>query len=454
MRAIYLVLLLLMQACTSSAQTFQGVWKGDLEIQGQHLPLIFELAKTGDKWHGYMQSPAQSLTKLPISTITISGDSIAIRLDAIGLAYDGVIGSNAIIGSFKQGTFETAMKLHKSEDKLSQKSSVRTQIVLPPYGYDTTNVKIKNNYDNIVLAGTMTAPRKKGKYPAVLLLTGSGPQNRDEELFGHKPFKVLADYLTRNGIVVLRIDDRGVGESTGDFSTSTIENFSKDAISAFDYLKGQSQVDKKKVGIIGHSEGGLIAELLAGQHLPDLAFIVSLAGPSFSIDKIMVEQLYAIGKASGMSEQDLAKARMINSRNFAVVKSDLNTQDAYQQLLENMSQTDIGNSNKQMERELLTMLAPAYRYFMCIEPEQYISQINIPVFAAFGTLDVQVPSAQNLKSLYDLLPQNSKTVLKEYKDLNHLFQKATTGQLSEYMEIEETMNPQVMKDIATWIKVL
>ena len=252
----------------------------------------------------------------------------------------------------------------------------------------------------------------------------------------------------------MRVDDRGVGQSTGDFSNSTIENFSKDAISAFDYLKKLPQVDKAKVGIIGHSEGGLIAELLAGQHLPDLAFIVSLAGPSFSIDQLMVEQLYAVGKASGMTEQDLIKARTINTRNFAIVKSDLNTQDAYQQLLQNMSMANIGNSNKQMERELLTMLAPAYRYFMRIEPERYIAQIKVPVFAAFGTLDVQVPSTQNLKSLYNLLPKNSKTVLKEYKGLNHLFQKATTGQVSEYMDIQETMNPQVMTDVAEWINGL
>lgn len=454
MKGIYLLLLLLMQACTSSAQTFDGVWKGSLDIQGQQLPLVFELIKTGDKWEGFMQSPAQSNAKFPISTVSIKGDSIAIRVNAIGLAYNGVRKSSIIDGHFKQGAFEAEMKLHKAEDKESNKVLVRTQEVLPPYDYDTIDVKIKNSYDNIELAGTLTYPSKKGKYPAVLLLTGSGPQNRDEELFGHKPFKVLADYLTRHGIVVLRVDDRGVGQSTGDFSNSTIENFSKDAISAFDYLKKLPQVDKAKVGIIGHSEGGLIAELLAGQHLPDLAFIVSLAGPSFSIDQLMVEQLYAVGKASGMTEQDLIKARTINTRNFAIVKSDLNTQDAYQQLLQNMSMANIGNSNKQMERELLTMLAPAYRYFMRIEPERYIAQIKVPVFAAFGTLDVQVPSTQNLKSLYNLLPKNSKTVLKEYKGLNHLFQKATTGQVSEYMDIQETMNPQVMTDVAEWINGL
>lgn len=454
MRYLSLVLFFVIQSCVTSAQTFVGSWKGELKIQGQSLPLIFEFQQMDKAWQGFMQSPAQSAAKLPISQVKVVGDSIYVSVKNIGLSYAGLIDGNTIEGKFKQGTFEANMNLDRYDAESKEKQVVRTQVVSPPYSYDTAAVTVYNKYDNIELAGTLTFPKKKGIFPAVVLLTGSGPQNRDEELFGHKPFRVLADYLTSKEIVVLRLDDRGMGDSKGDFGMSTIENFSKDAISAFDFLSKQPQVDANKVGIIGHSEGALIAELLAGQNLPDLSFIVLLAGPSFSIDKLMVEQLYSVGKAAGMSEFDLAKARVINEKNFAVVKSDLNTEDAYKQLLVNMSFEGDMRNDSQMRTELLTLLAPAYRYFMRIEPEKYISKIKIPVFAAFGTLDVQVPSEPNLKSLYDLLPRNPKTVLKEYKGMNHLFQKAKTGQVSEYTSIEETINPQVLSDIASWINGL
>lgn len=454
MKSIYLLIFFVIQSCISVAHTFEGTWKGELLIQGQRLPLVIELHKENESWKGFMQSPAQSPAKIPLSTIDIKDNSILLVVKAIGLSFDGVLEPNGTIkGTFIQGGQKMPLEFNKADKGAKEEVMKRTQIVNPPYPYDTLDAIIPNDYEKMNLAGTLTYPKKKGKYPAVLLLTGSGPQNRDEEIFGHKPFQVLADYLTRQGIVVLRVDDRGVGKSEGVFENSTIENFSKDAISAFNFLKKQPQVDIHKVGIIGHSEGGLIAELLAGQHLPDLSYIVLLAGPSFSIDKLMVEQLYSVGKAAGLSEETLSQARKINEKNFAVVKSNLNTEEAYKRLLANMS-LSLADNNKQMERELLTMLAPAYRYFMRIEPERYIPQIKIPVFAAFGSLDIQVPADPNLKSLHDLLPKNEKTVLKEYQGMNHLFQKAKTGQLMEYAQIEETINAQVLKDIAEWIKGL
>lgn len=454
MRSIYIVIFILLHSCVSSAQTFEGVWKGELAIQGQKLPLIFELSQESGQWKGVMQSPAQSTAKIPVTKVEVKGDSIAIDVSNIGLSYRGVKVGKLIRGSFQQGGLKADLPLYKVENAEASKKLVRSQIVVPPYNYDTTAVIIKNRFDNVQLGGTITSPRQNGTFPAVLLLTGSGPQNRDEELFDHKPFRVLADYLTKNGIIVLRVDDRGVAESGGNFGTSTIEDFSKDAISAFEFLRKQPKVDKNKVGIIGHSEGGLIAELLAGQQLPGLDFIGMLAGPSFSIDKMMVEQLYSVGKAAGMPEASLAQARKINERNFAIVKSDLNTKQAYNALLENMSISEVDVNNQQVERELLALLAPAYRYFIRIEPESYIAKIKIPVFAAFGSLDVQVPADSNMASLHKLLPKNSKTVIKEYEGMNHLFQKAKTGQVAEYIQIEETMNEQVMKDMANWIKGL
>ncbi|TJZ60564.1 alpha/beta fold hydrolase [Sphingobacterium olei] len=316
-----------------------------------------------------------------------------------------------------------------------------------PHSYDTLEVVFTNTYDDVQLAGTLSFPKQRGSFPAVILLTGSGAQNRDEEILGHKPFKVIADYLTQRGIVVLRYDDRGVGRSTGQFDNSTIGDFSKDALAALSFLKKQAQVDVHKIGFIGHSEGGLIAALLAGQNVLDLSFIVSLAGPAVSIDQLMVDQLYAIGKAAGMSEPALEAARKINEKNFAIVKSDLGNQEAYQGLMENMKMVPGFVENP----DLLAMVSPAYRYFLRIEPEKYLKKIRIPVFAAFGSLDVQVPSTRNLESLHRLLPKNPKSVLKEYEGLNHLFQQAKTGQVTEYAQIKETFNERVLRDMADWI---
>lgn len=455
MRYILGCLLLIFNSCLGFSQNnLEGAWLGNLQFGTTELPFVVHVKKLDNGWHATADSPKQGVKGIP-AKMNVKGDSILFEIQG-GIQVKGIqINDSTLTTVFSQSGVNVPLVLKRSPQWLQEIQSLkRPQTPIPPYGYDTLDVKFKNEFANITLAGTLTSPKGSGKYPAVILLTGSGAQNRNEELFGHQPFKVLADYLTRNGIIVLRYDDRGTGESEGVFETSTIEDFSKDAISAFNFLKDQEHVDVNKIGIIGHSEGGLIAQLLAAQALPHLSYIVTLAGPAISIDELMVEQLYAVGKAQGMSEVNLAAARKINQKNFQIVKSNLNESEAYQQLRDNMKEVLGGTENEQTRRELLTMLAPAYRYFLRIEPERFLPNIHIPMFAAFGSLDVQVPADQNLKSLFDLLPKNSKTMLKEYEEVNHLFQKAKTGSVSEYAQIEETFNEEVMKDIVDWIKGL
>ena len=455
MRYTLVCLVLIFNSCLGFSQNkLEGTWVGNLNFGSTELPFVIHINKQDNGWKATADSPKQGVKGIP-AQMTIKQDSIFIDIQG-GIQVQGVQTNDSTLTTvFSQAGVKVPLILKRGAENLNEKHALkRPQTPIPPYGYDTVDVKFKNEFDKITLAGTLTSPRGNDKYPAVILLTGSGAQNRNEEIFGHQPFKVLADYLTKNGIVVLRYDDRGTGESEGVFETSTIEDFSKDAISAFNFLKEQRQVDVNKIGIIGHSEGGLIAQLLAAQAVPHLSFIATLAGPAISIDKLMVEQLYAIGKAQGMSETNLAAARKINEKNFQIVKSDLNETDAYQALRDNMKEVLGGRENEQTRRELLTMLAPAYRYFLRIEPERFLPQIHVPMFAAFGSLDVQVPANQNLKSLFDLLPKNSKTMLKEYPELNHLFQKAKTGSVSEYAQIEETFNEEVLEDLANWIKGL
>ena len=448
----YIFLLVFLQSCLGYSQKFAGTWHGELKVQGVALPLVFHLEHDASVWKGTMESPAQGNAKLPVSAIHIQQDSIRIVVAAIGLTYTGqLLSDEHMEGVVSQNGMTLPLQLVKADQSVAKRR--RPQLPEPPYSYDTLDVSFFNEYDRVKLAGTITTPREGDKLPAVVLVTGSGPQDRDETIMGHKPFKVIADYLTKHGVIVLRYDERGVGASTGNYPQSTIGDFSRDVIAAVGFLQKQERVDPKRVGIIGHSEGALIAELIAGESSADVGFIGLLGAPAIAIDSLMVLQAYEIGKVMGMSAVELRQAKEVNRRNFAVLKSDLGDEHAYRQILENMSSA-LPNLSESQKNEIKMMVLPSYRYFMRIDPVPFIKRIDIPVFAAFGTKDVQVPFAPNLESLTDHLPKNAKHFLKAYDGLNHLFQKAETGAVSEYIDIEETFNEQVLSDLAAWITEL
>ncbi len=446
--------LLLLSTITVFPQNFAGSWKGMLKVGNSNLTFVIHLSEEAGLWKATADSPDQGAFGIPAQA-HINGNGIEVVIHG-GITYIGKIEQENIIGGeFQQGAFRARLDLTKTED-ISTASKVkisRSQRIVPPYNYDTVDVNFRNKYDDVLLSGTLTSPKQKGKFAAVVLVTGSGPQDRNETLMGHEPFRILSDFLTKNNIIVLRYDDRGVGLSQGSFINGTIENFSKDAMAAIEFLKKRPNVDPNKIGIIGHSEGGLIAELLAGQKLPSLSFIVSLAGPAIPIDSLMVSQLYRIGKVAGMNDLALAHAQEINRKNFEIVKSNKPHKEAMAMILDNMK-IDPAQLNSASKLELETLLLPSYRYFMRIDPIPFIKKITIPVYAAFGSLDVQVPAEQNLNSLKSNLPTNPKTVLKEYEGLNHLFQKASTGAVSEYEHISETINNEVLLDLVKWIHAL
>lgn len=454
MKNYFLALVLFCSCSMGFSQSFEGNWKGSLQVSGMELPLIFEFKYNG-AWEGTMQSPKQSSNRFPLTSILAEGDSIFVELKSMGVKYAGKISTDrkSIDGKFQQGGLKTELVLNKLTAEQASEAGTfkRSQRVNPPYSYDTVDVTFENKIDKVTLAGTITKPKELGKYPAVILVSGSGPQDRNETLMGHEPFKVLADYLTKNNIVVLRYDDRGVGKSQGDFAKSTTGDFGKDALAALSFLRKQAQVDPMKVGIIGHSEGGLIATILAGQQASGLNFIVTLAGPTIRMDSLMILQNAAIMKSQGKDISAIERA--IIKKNYEIMASDLPSDKAFDAIRNNMRSVS-GSQNMESADQLAALVTPWFRHFIKIDPVPFIKKIKIPTFAAFGGKDVQVPAGENIESLTDNLPKNKKDLSKVYPNLNHLFQNAKTGAVGEYAEIEETMNPEVLKDITAWIKAL
>ena len=272
--------------------------------------VVFNIVKTDKGYSSTMDSPDQGAKGIPVTFTNFENSVLKIEISNAKIEYTGTLDKeNNFIGNFKQGGQSFPMNL--SKEKVEKEKFVRPQEPTKPYPYYSEDVIFENKKDKITLAGTLTLPTKEGNYPVVVLITGSGPQNRDEELLGHKPFLVLADYLTKNGIAVLRFDDRGIGESQGDFKTATSLDFASDVESAVNYLQTRKEINKKKIGLIGHSEGGIIAPMVAAKS-KDIDFIVLLAGTGIPGGELMLLQKELIERASGANEADIQKGQMTN----------------------------------------------------------------------------------------------------------------------------------------------
>lgn len=325
----------------------------------------------------------------------------------------------------------------------------RPQEPKAPFPYTMEEVKFKNETSGYFLAGTFTKPLDGTSFPVAILITGSGPQNRNEELLGHKPFLVLADYLTRQGIAVLRYDDRGVGESEGDFAACTTVDFFDDAQAAVSYLQSRSDIDKKYIGLIGHSEGGTIAFMLAGKS-SDIGFVVSMAGGALKGADISLLQKERIMKVAGTDPNYITMEMARSKKLFDAVEqlgdTDISAEEVKQFYGENQPDAVVNMVIGQMNNKWM-------RYFMAYDPSLDLQKVKCPVLALNGLKDLQVTADENIGSIKKNLEigGNDRLVVKTYEDLNHLFQKCTTGMPQEYIYIEETISPQVLSDISTWI---
>ena len=320
-----------------------------------------------------------------------------------------------------------------------------------PVTYREQEVVFGKTQTGVELAGTLTVPRGPGPFPAVVLVAGSGPMNRDEEVFGHRPFAVLADHLARRGLVVLRYDKRGVGKSTGDFAQSTTLDFSGDAISAWDFLAAKPEVDAKRVGAIGHSEGGMIVPTLAANR-PETAFIVMLAGVGMSGGDLELLQSSLLKKAEGMDPEELALEEETTRRWIAMVKAG-DTNEQIEEALRPRIEAAAAKSGSDAKRAVARLHSPWWRFILTHSAIPDLEKVHCPVMALNGSKDLQVPPRENLVPIAQALARagNTDFVIREMPGLNHLFQHAVTGSESEYAGSKEAISPQVVAMVGDWI---
>jgi len=446
--------------------SFNGSWEGKLNI-GKDIRITMNIKDTGGhKFFGTMDSPDQFAFGIPCETVIVYQDSIKITTLNGKAEYQGrVTDSNIIRGYFKQNGMKLPLNLTKTYNPATPN---RPQTPKPPFEYTSQDVIYYNADSSIRYGGTITIPKGKGPFPAVLLITGSSQQNRDEEIFSHKPFAVIADYLTNNGYIVLRVDDRGIGKTTGDFASSTSEDFMHDAIVSLGYLRSRREVNKHKVGLMGHSEGGMIAPMIAAGD-KNIDFIVLLAGPGIKISQLMAEQNAAVLEKSGLSKEAIDSYLVlyreiilssVNSSNDEQIKSAIDT-EVKDWVLKTpksiVSQTthiyDDKSREKYCDAMAKTISGKWYKYFLACDPQIYLEKLSCKVLALNGEKDIQVLAKSNLAGIKTSLAKSKSPVYNtiELEGLNHLFQKCTTCSVQEYAQLEETFSPAALKTISDWL---
>lgn len=465
MKVITVIMACLGLGYMSFAQSPVGDWEGTLEAPGLKLKIIFHITADGDQYSATMDSPDQGAMGIPVTSTSFADGKLSIDAKSLGLNYEGALdaaGAN-IKGVFKQGAATLPLNLSRMKGKPVKLE--RPQEPQKPYPYKEEAVKYDNaKVEGVTLAGTLTLPNTAGPHPVVVLISGSGPQNRDEELLGHKPFLVLADHLTRQGIAVLRYDDRGVAESTGDFGKATSADFASDAEAAINYLKTRKDIDASKMGLMGHSEGGLIAPMVAAES-KDVAFIVLLAGPGVSGTEILLLQQELIGKASNVPVQVLALNRKLNKKTFELINThgdDLpkakeeikKYMEDEKQRLSDSEKTILEATMGQFDQTFQQISSPWFRYFLEYDPATSLTKVTCPVLAVNGDKDLQVDAEQNLPAIEKALKKagNKNYEIKSFPNMNHLFQTSETGAPAEYGKLTETFSPVALNTISTWLK--
>lgn len=457
---------LLLARLTIPAQNLSGAWQGTLDVQGTALRLVFHLSPEGEGYTATMDSPDQGATGIPVDAATFVDGQLTLVAEALQLQYQGTYQAEpeVIVGTFEQGGLSLPLTLERQVAPIEPETRPQDPTDQP---YRSADVTFPNESDDVTLAGTLTLPAEGRPEQVVVLISGSGPQDRNQELttFNHRTFLVLADYLTRQGIGVLRYDDRGVGQSTGDFASATSEDFARDAAAAVAYLRDQPNLAQARVGLVGHSEGGMVAPMVASG-LAEVDFLVLLAAPGLPIDQLMLTQSEQAGRDAGTPEAARQANRRLLTRIYAYLSTHPDApRDSAKAALRVIFQEELaqfppatlaalGDTETFTQRQIAGVITPWFRYFIRFDPGDYLRQVEVPVLALTGSLDHQVAAEANLAAIEAHLQagHNPSATVRQLDGLNHLFQTAQTGAVAEYRQIEETFAPKAMAVIAQWIR--
>jgi pimeloyl-ACP methyl ester carboxylesterase len=446
-------LLLLTSAAWAQTTGLVGTWQGTIDAGALKLRMGLHISKSeSGEFSSKVDSIDQNVMGIPVKQTTVSGNTLHLEMPNMNAKYDGTLSADGseIAGKFIQGA---AVPLtFKRVDKIETVS--RPQAPKSPFPYDAEDV-VYENKTGIKLAGTITFPRGNGPFPVAIMITGSGPQDRDESLMGHKPFLIIADYLTRRGIAVLRVDDRGIGKSTGNSTQTTLDEMAGDVLAGVEYLKGRKEVNAKQIGVIGHSEGGIVGPLAASRS-SDIAFVVMLAGTGVTGEQVMYLQSELVIRASGGGQEAINKNHALQEMLFTVLRSEKDEKDekmVADKIKEAWKKLRPGDPESAIEGEGARVISPEIRSFIFLDPAEALRKLKVPVLALNGSRDVQVPPRQNLPAIVAALAAggNPDFAAVELPGLNHLFQKCKTCAPSEYGALEETFSPTALEVMGDWL---
>ena len=429
-----------------------GIWEGRLQFPGVELRIVFRIEESAvGTLTAFMLTPDQDDREVLANRVIYRERNLHIEVAAVSGSFNGTLmeTDNVIEGIWTQGRITQPLLLAKVPEVYRRP---RPQEPQPPYPYESEDVTFENTSAGISLGGTLTLPDTNGPAAAVVLISGGGAQDRDGTMLRHRPFLVLADHLTRNGLAVLRYDDRGVGESAGDRSEATTADYAGDAAAAVAYLRQRPEIDGARIGLIGHSEGGLMAPMIAADDR-DIAFVVLLATPGLPGEEYNYQYEESIGRAFGMSEEIIATKRDMQERMYAVLLSDDSAEVAADKIRNIMLEADPNTPPSRMEGAVQRFVSPWFRFALAHDPGPALRNLRCPVLALYGGKDIQVPAEGNVEAVERELRRggNPDYSVKTVPDLNHIFQTAATGLPDEYGKIEETFSPVALDVITDWV---
>jgi len=444
---------------------FTGSWKG--KIAAFNLTIIINISEKDGKLVASMDSPDQGAKNIPCDQVVVNGNNISVSVSVIGANFNGNLSADkkTIEGKFNQGGGSYDLVVGKGEMAAPKE---KPQTPVPPFSYKAEDVEYDNSDKSVHLSGTLTYPSSGSKFPAVILISGSGQQDRDENIMGHKPFMVIADRLTKLGFAVLRVDDRGIGKSTGEVAKASSSDFAKDVITSIEYLGKRSEIDLNRIGLMGHSEGGLIASIVAAER-KDISFVVLLAGPGINGAALLAEQGEQILLKSGVSKEAVAVYTPLYKKMIQISTQETDSltiaMNAYKAVADWKKATplnyqkEIGMDTKEGSDAIMHNLvsgfsSPWMKYFLKSEPSIFIEQISAKVLALNGEKDIQVIASTNTEGIKKAL-QKSKSPSYEVKilpGLNHLFQTCKSCSITEYGTLDETFSEAALSEITQWLQ--